>query len=656
MEEKRTRQKAVRFTDKLIQNLPIPTDRKGYLRANATVRGMSVRVTQAGGKTFCFRHGSGPRIVIGPWPTWNVAKAEAHVRVLIGKIAAGENPIAEYRVRRGRKRAILHDEVLTFEAAVSAYVQRNPNRASGERLKRIPQLLSRVYASFYRKPFDEVSPEEVLNCLSALKAPALAHQACATARTVCRWTAKKYKVVDPFATLDDDDLPPEPPAREVYLRGDQILKVRKGILSLYPVDRDLFDFLLHTLVRRQEAAGALWSEFDAPHFTTWTVAKERMKGGRKARTHDVPLTRQTAAIVRRRWEQRQSGSDLVFTRTGRKYNNFGHARRKLREILRGEDLPKFVLHDFRRTGINWLMEAGEDEDMCDRLLAHEPQGQIQKRYNPYKFRKEKLELLTKWSDFLDPDGKAPSGLTVVEAPALEGEVEAELPSASPELLKPTGTEGPLPAIVLAPEPQAFDLRYALFLSSVFRSKGVVNGAYRAWQAPESEYLGKFLDGVPDREMRAGCALAAIWDEALTFALIFVSVVKDNTVIEAEKELGRQRDKYLKLEEGYRQDAKQTPTLGVDYLLSQAKVAADMAALYQRRIDALPRPAHPLVIRHRRGDASALAEGIQKALFAFVLPRIFRHPNHFEALVTEIANAVSSGTTSRYKLRKDRWRA
>jgi hypothetical protein len=125
--KKRTggRAKAVKFTDRLIQALPLPTDRTDYFKANSTVRGMSVRVTKAGGKIFNLRHGAGPRIVIGPFPTWSVAKAEARAKVLIGKIADGENPIAEYHSRKARKRAIGRDEIPDIGGRVRCLTRRS---------------------------------------------------------------------------------------------------------------------------------------------------------------------------------------------------------------------------------------------------------------------------------------------------------------------------------------------------------------------------------------------------------------------------------------------------------------------------------------------------------------------------------------------------
>ena len=136
-----------------------------------------------------------------------------------------------------------------------------------------------------------------------------------------------------------------------------------------------------------------------------------MKGGRKARTHWVPLAPQASELLRRLKRDRLQDSDWVFSRDGVKpVSSFGYFKTKLDQALAaaGVTLPGWVIHDWRRSFVMWATEHAEEfqfaaisvADVADMCLGHDPRGKVQKTYNPHNFAKERRILLAGWAKFL----------------------------------------------------------------------------------------------------------------------------------------------------------------------------------------------------------------------------------------------------------------
>jgi hypothetical protein len=158
--------------------LPLPDDgRKDYSRHDSGVRGLSIRVTRGGGKIFNLKHGSSSRIPIGPFGAWNVEKARAHARKLIGRIANGENVVGEHRARQLRKRAIGRGDITTLADAFAAYARTNPNQANPEYFRLAHRILKRVLGALLQRPLDELSGDALKHALRGYHAKPYAHRA-----------------------------------------------------------------------------------------------------------------------------------------------------------------------------------------------------------------------------------------------------------------------------------------------------------------------------------------------------------------------------------------------------------------------------------------------------------------------------------------------
>jgi integrase len=653
--------KAARFTDKFIRGLPLPPPgRKDYVRYDSEVRGLSIRVTTGGGKIFNYKHGAGPRIPIGPYPTWTVEKARTHARSLIGKIADGENVVGEHRNKQIRKRAIGRGDITTLADAFDAYAKTNPGEAKPEYFRLAQPILKRVFGTLLNLPLDEVTGDMLKHALRAYHAKPYAHRAETCLRALLNWSSDEYKIPNP---LSRKRIIPQVPSRKVFLTAEQMQQeVFPAAKTLGWPGGPLLQWLMGLGVRRNEAAGARWSEFNANR-TEWIIPATRMKGGeRRAEPLWIPLPWQYTVMLNSFPSFKDS--EYVFTVNGRNPANtqFSAYRRKLDVALKGSGVPdNFRVHDFRRTLTTWASKAGYKREVAQVALGHKAFASIEGVYNVYEYYDERREMFQRWADVLfgseaKLDAK-PSVPAVRKDPPLEGTV---IPKAQPELFGPARTDPP-PAAAIMPEPvqiASLEDAYWLLLGCVCHSKAVLDAMSRLWNVPESGFLKAFRDqAVLNRETPARSALHAVLTSAVHAALLHIRVFTLREIEETRERLGRELVVALGREERYRAEAAQAWEIGDEDSVRKAEAesaaAAGEAAKLQRQIDDLPGPNHPLTIKYAKGLKAAITEGIQKSLYV-LLTQILTRPKEHKGLVTAVANAVKDGVASRFTLREDRW--
>jgi integrase len=153
-------------------------------------------------------------------------------------------------------------------------------------------------------------------------------------------------------------------------------------------------FILLTLARREEAAGARWREIDLTS-GTWTVPGERTKN---AEPHTVPLSRQAIALLRTLYPG--AADELVFcTFTGGPISNWDRETKILQEASGTEGWTR---HDLRRTGATMLGEMGELPDIIEAALNHVSiHSPLAATYNRSRYRSQVAAALQRLADALD---------------------------------------------------------------------------------------------------------------------------------------------------------------------------------------------------------------------------------------------------------------
>jgi integrase len=171
------------------------------------------------------------------------------------------------------------------------------------------------------------------------------------------------------------------------------------------VESRALKFVILTAVRRKEALGARWSEFDLEK-RVWVVPAERMK---MKRNHTVPLTDAMIACL----GPRGADDALVFP-SKRTDRMLGHDALSMQE--RG-----YTLHGFRATASTWAEEQGDGRafarSVIKAMLAHGKGDAVTAAYLRSDLFDARRELMEAWSRFATGGNSVRASATILRPAA-----------------------------------------------------------------------------------------------------------------------------------------------------------------------------------------------------------------------------------------------
>jgi integrase len=157
--------------------------------------------------------------------------------------------------------------------------------------------------------------------------------------------------------------------------------------------------ILATAQRPGEVAGIHKDEIDGKWWSIpWQRIKTELKAGstRAPQDHRVFLTPFTKSLI-------LPSKDYVFPASRGAEGPV--IRNTLSHYITFNDppylgLPRWTLHDLRRTAATKMSELGASDEIVDAILNHKKKGVIG-TYNRNKYGKEKQKWLIKWSQHLE---------------------------------------------------------------------------------------------------------------------------------------------------------------------------------------------------------------------------------------------------------------
>jgi integrase len=389
--------------------------------------GLQLRITPAGTRTwvlFCRDADGRPRrFVLGAYPQFGIAQARLAARAMREDVRKGADPIAEARQKRAAARTQRETLGDTLADLLALYARQKGAglRSWGEYKRRIES----VFADSLKTALCDLRVGALQMQADTWPAPQSAAAATRYLRPVLRWAAAPGRA---YVAKDLTEITPPAAvrARERVLSRDELAKLLPALAGDAPRDAHAtaLMFMLLTLARREEAGGATWGEFDLNR-ATWTLPAARVKSDR---THIVPLSRQTLALLRAMRPENPDPRALVFaTSRGTALSNWDRATKRLmlacglaqrdetqtrrvgprargesgRVVMRdGSPLPH--RHDLRRTGATLLGELGVEPHVIEAALNHAHiGGQLAALYNRARYRAQVAAALQRLADALD---------------------------------------------------------------------------------------------------------------------------------------------------------------------------------------------------------------------------------------------------------------
>lgn len=385
------------LTDRTLRSLKPPAEGRITL-SDGTVPGLQFRLTSGGVGTWSLMintTGKKRRFTIGPYPGVGLAEARKRATELRVKALDGYDPVAERRHAEAAARSAIYVSE-TIDLYASSHLHRNL-RSGAERERHLRTNLARYLklpvSDLERRHFQLAIQEK------ARSAPVMANRLRASFMHYARWLFE-HGYTDTHVGLGLSKVTKESPRERVLDLGE----VRKIWEASHEEDLlwgPFLRLLLLTAQRRGDVAGMRWSELDLPA-RRWLIPGRRSKNNRP---HIVHLTAASLAELDALSEHRNPEWDLVFTTNGANpISGFSKVKSRLDTLSGVED---WRLHDIRTAFASALCDAGEPENVVDRVLNHVASGSapsaVARVYNRADLLPQRAAVLERWADMVTTD-------------------------------------------------------------------------------------------------------------------------------------------------------------------------------------------------------------------------------------------------------------
>jgi integrase len=392
----------MKLTQTRIDNLKCPAGKRDILVFDDEPRGLGVRVTAGGGKTFLAQYTfdrQKRRIPLGSCSAVSLAKARGAVRAIMGDVAKGVDPAAERKRAAAEARVKAAHDALTLDALLQDWSALHLGGKRPSYAAETVRALRYAFGRYLDLPAADLSRPIVVKRLDSMTrkgSPVMAAQTAAYGKAAYGWAVKRGVIEgNPFLNL-----PVAPTAkRERVLSDDElgaIWRATAGAGAFNGIAR----FLLLTGQRREEVAGMTWAELSGD-FSTWTIPASRAKNGA---THIVPLSAPAQDLL----TLAPRLGELVFPGLRGPFNGFSKAKAAL-DAKSG--VTNWRLHDLRRTAATGLQRLGVRLEVTEQVLNHVSGSRagIVGVYQRHDFANEKRAALEAWGSHVEAivEGRTP---------------------------------------------------------------------------------------------------------------------------------------------------------------------------------------------------------------------------------------------------------
>lgn len=403
-----------------------------------TLAGFGVKVTPKGRKVFLYQYRiaevrqaerTAPRrYTIGPLGEWTPATARHEAERLAHLAAQGIDPLQERReriagaeeARRARDKQARRDAELQFGMVAERWLifleemAYSPSHIATSRSCLRVHFLPRLAG----RPVPQITGEELRAIVASVsvKQPATRINIRKTATALFEWAKEEWKLPDnPAAALHQSRKSGKRgdrvEARERSLNDVELTAICRAVDDLPAPWPSFFRLAILTGKRRTLVAEIDWRELDRDG-RAWSVV---VRAGAKGKPDLVPLSDAVIAELEKLAADahKQAGdgdvegwpkSGFVLTGKGKRpIGNFGKVKRALDAAItkarRGEPLPAWRIHDFRRTIATGMQRLGIRLEVSEAVLNHKGKSRsgVAGIYHRYDWTAEKREAMEKWA-------------------------------------------------------------------------------------------------------------------------------------------------------------------------------------------------------------------------------------------------------------------
>jgi integrase len=318
----------VKLTERKIAALAVQNGGKDRLIFDDEQRGLAVRVTASGGRTYLCQYtaqGHKWRVPLGACSAVPLFKARQAAAVIMGDVAKGRNPAAERKEAAAAERAKRARNRLTLRMLIDDWAHLHLAGRRPRYAKEAVRALHHAFAEGLDDAAEDLDRRSVVRALDALtrrrkhndrngagrvKGAAMISRTAAYGRAAFGWAVRRGSVsVNPFAALP---IVKGASKRERVLSDLEIAEIWRAAGESSVPFGPIIRLLILSGQRRGEVAGMAWSEL-SDDLTIWSLPAERTKNGT---AHNVPLSAPARSLLKpftcEDREERHASGQLVF--------------------------------------------------------------------------------------------------------------------------------------------------------------------------------------------------------------------------------------------------------------------------------------------------------------------------------------------------------
>lgn len=333
-------------------------------------RGLGVRVSQGGSKTFVVLAGPGRRRALGRYPELSLADAKQKAKLYVAN-ATG----------------ISFNDALELFVKVHCKAKNRPSTAYHT------ERLLRIHFGHFRSL--DLSANQISLVLDKLvDTPSEANHAFTAARTFFRWCERRgYVEKNPIRTLQ---MPYAKKRRKRVLSDEELLSVWNAAGEMEGEFGTIVRLLILTGQRRGEIGGLRKSYYSHNQHVV-CLPGEVTKNHQE---HTFPVGQMAAAIIASRLDR----DGYLFPARGpvhegeRCFSGWSKSKKALDKLA---SIPHWTLHDLRRTFRTNLGRLKVRPDIAERLVNHiSARTEMEEIYDRYSYMDEMREAMEKWETFV----------------------------------------------------------------------------------------------------------------------------------------------------------------------------------------------------------------------------------------------------------------
>lgn len=395
------------LTHNEVAALPSPERNRVEIFDNVE-KGLGVRVTPTGSKSFFYRYRMGSktrRFKIGDFPAVSLSEARKQARRLKLDVQDGNDPQSE----RDIKKMALSEEP-TFNELCDRFIKRHlptlRQSTKNEYTRIIQNELAPKFGKFRAK---EVGKRQILDLLDAIGIDrgkkTLSNRVRAVLSSIYSFGVTR-DIVEVNPVLNIKRKKNETKRDRVY-SPEEINRLWGSFEEQAEPVQSIYKILLLCGQRSSETRRMRWEDIDF-NKEIWRIPEEETKA---KRSHIVPLSKEAFKLITN-LKPLTKGCQYVFQSPKGGDRPVRWLHKATNRIQITSEVSDFRIHDLRRTMASYLAELGTDRTVLGKVLNHKGlagDDQVTAIYDRYDYLEEKGRALNLWSrkliELVSEDGK-----------------------------------------------------------------------------------------------------------------------------------------------------------------------------------------------------------------------------------------------------------